>query len=333
MPFFERIQQIEQVVLVHPEGLTRAELARRLGVHRSTISRDIDKLTHQLPISEDTRQRLYLDRHAYLATTRLTMFELEALHLSTRLFAKVMKFPFPYASSALRKLADAQGTVSHHLADRMKSTAEEIDRFPTVSIGPLAQYRKTVEQLGVAITDSRPVIVHHYSRAHDELRQYRLFPLTLEPHPEGKAVHLLSWQLNCDPPIFRTLKIERIRSLELETPAPELRKGIPIEELERRLSRAWSIWTNDGPSTSVVLKFSPAVADRVVETLWHASQSLESHPDGSVIWSVRVSEPKEMYPWIRGWGPDVSVIEPGWLKDKHRSDFAAGAEMYRIADS
>ncbi len=34
-----RLSQIESLLLAYPEGLSQAEIARRLGVHRSTIHR------------------------------------------------------------------------------------------------------------------------------------------------------------------------------------------------------------------------------------------------------------------------------------------------------
>lgn len=60
-----------------------------------------------------------MDRSGYLNEVKLTMHELEALHLSARLFLKLMRFPFPHAPGALRKLAEAQQRVSPALADRM----------------------------------------------------------------------------------------------------------------------------------------------------------------------------------------------------------------------
>ena len=55
----QRLLQIEQLLWAHPEGLTRAEIARRLGVNRSTITKYLAK--DQLPkgIYEDRRGRLW----------------------------------------------------------------------------------------------------------------------------------------------------------------------------------------------------------------------------------------------------------------------------------
>jgi DNA-binding transcriptional regulator LsrR (DeoR family) len=49
----ERIAQLNLLLHSHPEGLRRAEIARRLGVHRSTISRYVKKLEEYIDIYEE----------------------------------------------------------------------------------------------------------------------------------------------------------------------------------------------------------------------------------------------------------------------------------------
>lgn len=329
MSHHDRLSQIEQLLLAHPEGLFRADIARRLGVHRSTVTRDITELSRTRPILEEDDRRVRLERGNYATAIHLTMFELEALHLAARLFARVMKFPFPHASAALRKLAAAQGRVSPRLAGWMRDTADEIESFPVASAEVTTRYRTIIEQLGEAITDSRPVVAHYYSRTNDAVRSYRVLPLTLEPHHEGRAVHVVAWNLPMEDGGFRTLKVERIQSLEMHPPEPDLVSQIPVQNIRSRLSSAWSIWTSDDEAVVVVLRFSPVVADRVTETLWHASQQVIHREDGGVEWSGQIAEPREMYPWIRGWGPDVEVMEPQWLREQHQRDFTAGAGLYR----
>lgn len=65
----ERLKQIEELLWAHPEGLTRAEVARRLGVDRSTISRYIDSndLSSDIFIDESDKERLKLDRRLQLS--------------------------------------------------------------------------------------------------------------------------------------------------------------------------------------------------------------------------------------------------------------------------
>jgi len=44
----ERLLQIEALLLEHPEGLSQAEIARRIGVNRSTVYRYLPDLTWPL---------------------------------------------------------------------------------------------------------------------------------------------------------------------------------------------------------------------------------------------------------------------------------------------
>ena len=46
----ERVAQLELLLRSHPEGIRRAETARRLGVHRSTISRYVAALSDRMEI-------------------------------------------------------------------------------------------------------------------------------------------------------------------------------------------------------------------------------------------------------------------------------------------
>lgn len=322
--------QIEQLLLATPDGLRRSEIAARMNVARSTITRDVQALSVDAPLREKGG-KLVLDKRGYLSEVRLTLYEMEALYISARLFARTMRFPFPHAPSALRKLAEAQAAISPILASRLRSTASDIDALAERFSGDLSGYRKTIELLGEAISDCRPVSVLYYSQSSGTEKQYRVVPVGLEPHFEGRSIYLLSWMPAAaedgTDPDFRTFNVERIRGLDLEAPDPDTVNRLPLEALSNRLSQAWSIWTSDSP-VRVVLKFSASVAARVRETIWHPSQVLSDQPDGSLLWTGTIAEPKEMYPWIRGWGPDVEVLEPATLRETHREDFRRGMGVY-----
>ena len=85
----QRLLQIEKLLWAHPEGLTRAEIARRLDVNRSTITKYLD--ANQLPpgIYEDDLDgnKLKMDRNADLTKTSFSLHEVLAIHLATRLLA------------------------------------------------------------------------------------------------------------------------------------------------------------------------------------------------------------------------------------------------------
>ena len=67
-----------------------------------------------------------------------------------------------------------------------------------------------------------------------------------------------------------------------------------------------------GDEITIKLKFS-RVTRRVKKTIWHQS----SNP-GLTRWQLYTDiaswQLLEMTPWIRGWGPDVEVLEPAELE-------------------
>ena len=52
-----RLLEIEALLLAHPEGLNQAEIARRLGVNRSTILRNLADVPN-IYQEEDGRMRI-----------------------------------------------------------------------------------------------------------------------------------------------------------------------------------------------------------------------------------------------------------------------------------
>jgi CRISPR-associated endonuclease/helicase Cas3 len=104
----ERLLQIEALLLAHPEGLSPSEIARKTGVHRSTIYRYLPDLTALFAVYETSDGRLAIDRDHYLMNVRLTLHESMALHLAARLMATRTDKRNPHAAAALRKLHRAR---------------------------------------------------------------------------------------------------------------------------------------------------------------------------------------------------------------------------------
>jgi CRISPR-associated endonuclease/helicase Cas3 len=82
----------------------------------------------------------------------------------------------------------------------------------------------------------------------------------------------------------------------------------------------------------VTLRFSPRVARRVQETRWHRSERTEPQSDGSLVWRAQIAEPKEMLPWIRGWGADVEVLAPPWLRKTLEAEVQKMAKVYGVSE-
>ncbi|MEW6717223.1 MAG: CRISPR-associated helicase Cas3' [Chloroflexota bacterium] len=321
----ERLLQIEALLLTHPEGLTQAEIARRLQVNRSTISRYLPDLTHRFPIYEDEEGRLFIDRQAYLVNVRLTLHEALAVHLSSRLLATRMDRQNPHAASALRKLGAALERLAPRISRHLGQSADVMDA--AAQRQDLA-YLQALEGLTLAWAEQRKVQVWHRSEKTGRVYKYTLAPYFIEPYAVGQTTHVIGYCDTMD--AMRTFKIERIERVELLSEPYTIPEDFDPRDL---LAGAWGIWYSEGEPVEVVLKFRPRVANRVKETRWHRSEQIEEQADGYLLWRAKVAEPQEMLPWIRGWGSDVEVVGPEGLREELEREARRLARVYGLGAS
>lgn len=315
-----RLIQIENLLLGHPEGMTQAEIARRLQVDRSTIHRDLLDVPGHIYQEEDGRLRI--DRTADLINVRLNLHEALSVHIAARLLATRMDRQNPHAASALRKLGVAMerwaARISRHVLQSADVMDEAAQRHDPV-------YLQSLEKLTQAWADQRKVQIWHHSEAADKVMEYTFSTYFIEPYAVGQTTHVIG--LAEPPGKIRTFKIERIRRVEISRDPYDLPADFDPRAL---LADAWGIWYTENEPVDVVLKFHPRVARRVQETRWHRSVEEQELPDGSLLWQARVAEPQEMLPWIRGWGADVEVLEPEKLRKALEKEARRMARLYGV---
>ncbi len=319
----QRLLQIQQLLWAHPEGMTRAEIARRVGVNRSTITKYLDN--NQLPpgIYEDDLgdHKLKLDPAADLMFAQFNLHEIMAIHLATRLLATRTDKQNPHAASALRKLGEALQRLDQNVSQHLLRSADVMDESARFS-DPV--YLKVLETLTEAWSAGRKVQVSH-QMTDGRIFDYLLAPYFIEPYAVGQTAHVIG--LREPPRALRTLKIERIRSADITHDRYEIPEDF---DPTRLLRNAWGIWYGESEPIAVTLRFHPRVAQRVRETRWHPSQQLEELVDGFLLWRGQIAEPQEMLPWIRGWGADCEVVEPEELRRALIRETQRLAEMYRM---
>jgi proteasome accessory factor B len=296
----ERLHQIEQLLYRTPGGLRATEIAERLGVARRTIYRDLELLTARGVSLWHQGERFGISHDQYLSTVRLNFNEAMTLFIATRLLARYADEYNPHVVSALDKLALA---LPESVAEHVAQTAKALRRRPSDD-----RAVAVLEQITRAWAERRVVRLWYRSPRSGQLRQRDLAPYFLEVSGPAYSCYVIGYDAWAKG--LRTFKLDRLERAQML----DASYNIPSEfDASAYLADSWGIMRGPG-LTEVVLQFSPQVAALVQERIWHPSQIIDELADGGLLLTVRVSDPREMRPWIRSWGADVEILEPGDLR-------------------
>ncbi|PJF48581.1 MAG: hypothetical protein CUN48_02945 [Candidatus Thermofonsia Clade 3 bacterium] len=301
--------------------VTIQELTERFACHRSKVFRMLRDLEHECGVLlERGRLGVYLPPQNYKLNVRLGLQEVMALFLAARTHAYQQDKRLPATARALFALSQATQGIAPVLAAHIRRTAEICDQRDA--------HDETYVQVLNALTEAwerRWRVLVHYKNTGDLARPFDVY--FIEPSPLGtRLTYVFGFDHSRNK--LRTFAVERIlrvtRTSEQYTIPPDF-------DPYALLARAWGVNWGDGTAepTEVHLRFRPgAAAERVQESCWHPTQRIVPQADGGCDFHVRVSEPMEMLPWIRQWGPDCEVLAPLALRQRVAESLSAAAKIY-----
>jgi predicted DNA-binding transcriptional regulator YafY len=311
----ERLRAIERMLYRSSNGMRVVEVAQACGVDRRTVYRDLDLLSVSgVPVWQD-EGRFGIERDRYLTTVHLDFNEAFALYMAARLLAHHSDEHNPHVVTALDKLATAlPEPISGHIA----RTAERV-RGRALN----ERYIQVLEAITLAWSLQRKVRLWYRSPRSGQTRQRDFSPYFVEPSGGGYACYVVGFDDWSG--AMRTFKLERLERAQMLDEPYQIPEGFDPDQY---LEASWGIMHGD-ESVEVVLQFSPEAAPRVKESVWHRSQEIDDLHDGGCLLTVRVSEPQEMQPWIRSWGPDVEVLAPPALRQAIVEEAIRTAAVYQ----
>lgn len=315
-----RLTQIQHFLHKNSSGLTTHELARLCSVGIRTIQRDIQLLESDLgvPLLKKGNDRFSIEQSCYLLPpASLSLYEAVLLFLASRLIMRQTDEYNPHLQTALTKVASL---LPAPLSAQLKDTATLVSHNAIKPKGT-----EIFEQVAIAWATQRRIKIVYRSLRRDKAKEWIVDPYFIEMTGVGFSTYVIGDATSTDRQGITTFKLARIEDIELLGENFQIPEDFRLTEL---LASSWGvIW---GEDTVVKLRFSPNVTRRVKESVWHPSQKIEALSDGGCILTMRVGSVLEITPWIRGWGPDVEVLEPAVL----RKDFQLWAEkMHNIYKS
>ena len=314
-----RLSQIQHFLHKNPNGLTTKELARLCDTNVRTVQRDLLVLQADMhvPLIKKHHDRYVIIKDYILPPVTCSLYEALVLFLAARLIIRQTDDYNPHMRSALAKLAallprNLAIPLGNGIAATRKRLVdiEELHNFETIAIAWVTQKR---------------VRIKYHSLKDAEEKEWLVNPYFIEMTGVGFSTYVIGYAENEGEKRIYPFKLNRIKEV---TVSDENFETPPDLSLEKLLGASWGImW---GEEAEVKLRFTAGVARRVKESIWHPSQRIEDLADGGCVLTMCVGSTLEITPWIRGWGPDVEVLEPAELREKFKEWANKAYEMYRV---
>ena len=301
-----RLTRLVSILQAHPEGMRTADIAARVSMSVRTVYRDLIALQEELRLpvwGEDGVWGIDSEK-AFLPPLKLTQQEAMAVVLSARLMVRYADKYDPDLAAAFEKL---ERGLPPPLAEHVERTLDGLSKAPRDE-----RFSANVRLLTRAWAERRVVTIDYEPARYEggaAPRRATVRPFLLEPSLQTHALYLIGFDEERG--ALRTFKIERIRAAAL---TPRTFDPPDPAATTSALRAAWDIIADQTP-VNVVLRFTAAVAGRVLEATWHPTQAVETEADGSLRWSATVSGTIEIRLWILSWGDDVEVLAPAALRD------------------
>lgn len=311
-----RILKVQALLQGNPRGLKPEEIARRTGVTARTTYRDLRALeAMNVPLYEDGG-RIVIDPNYFVPPVKFTLREAMALLMGVRLMSRHADEADPDMADGLTKLANV---LPAPVAEFVHATVRQMQERP-----PNPAYSRVFQTIALGWA-GRKVVRIWYPGPDGEVHPRSIEPYFLEPSLIGHGAYVVAKDVGLEQ--MRTFKLERI----VRADATAQTYAIPPEfDIGAYLARAWGIF-HSGDLVDVRLRFEPAAAGRVRESIWHPSQRLTDLPGGRVEMRVTVAGTVEIAPWILGWGDAVEILAPADLRERVAQVGQAMAERNRAA--
>jgi CRISPR-associated endonuclease/helicase Cas3 len=317
----ERLREMER--LYCERGFTDSEMSEFLDVDRTTIYRDRKALSDQLgiEIEKDHEGRYRIDRSQYLSTIRVNLQEALSLYLAARCASQQTKAGQRAAAGSLGKLAL---TLKQPMTQRLVKAANSILQR---NADPLLD--KVFEAAAQAWTEQRLLRIRYQGLEGKAPYPDTLAIYLIEPSPWSDSVYLIGHSDKLGKVV--PYRLDRVEHVFVSGESYTLPADFNEDEL---LRYAWGIWRSDKEPETVQLRFKAGrAAKRLRESVWHPLEDVTQGENGDVIWSAPIAEPREMLPWIRGWGADVEVLGPAGLRELLIKELKRLEKMYGVSNS
>lgn len=317
----ERVAQLELLLYSHPEGLRRAEIARRLGVHRSTISRYVDDLKQYIDIYEENNLIKIKERTSE-ENIALSVYESLAFNLSAEVLLTNSDFQNPHLASGLRKIAMNMRSYAPKISENIVSLAESIDK-ETQKKKNSSQFTSVLEVLIDSWVSGKIVRIQHQTGTEVEETELAPYFIGYRDEENGRNPISVTGRLRHTTEIV-TLDISRIIKaviLDETYTIPDNLKPFRRPDKE------------DGYESIDMIPLEMKIKEKSVlnsfSRLVHRPAKLEKLSDGGYLCSMEVENSIELLLRIIQGSDRIEILKPAGYRKKFCGELEKILAIYR----
>ncbi|MBQ0071876.1 MAG: WYL domain-containing transcriptional regulator [Spirochaetales bacterium] len=305
----ERVAQLELLLRSHPEGLRRAEIARRLGVHRSTISRYVDELAQYIDVYEDNNL-IKIQESEDNSPMELSIYESLAFNMSAEVLASSASMQNPHLASGLRKIAMNMRSYAPKISDNILQLADKIESSLEKTLVTSDNYNTSLEVLIDCWVSGRLARITTSTPEREEIEIAPYF-IGFTEDLEGRKPMTVTGRLRHTKDII-TLNIATITNVQM------LNETYTIPDNLKPFTKQGKEESYDAiDMVPLVMKVSEKSALNSFSTLVHDKPMLKEQEDGTMICSMRIENSIELYLRLVQCGTSVTILEPESFKTKY----------------
>jgi len=219
---------------------------------------------------------------------------------------------------ALKKLANAMHKPFAESLIKAAGTVKEQEQDN--------QQEQVFSDLVTGWLEQTPVRIYHHV-LHGTRRDYVVHPYHIEPSPWGDGNYLIGYSEH-----HKKIARFKIARIEKVVQAPGAYREPDEFDVQTFLKHAWGIWSTDKAPVTVRLRFNKWALPRLTESNWPQAMLHPPAEDGSCVWEVQVAEWREMFSWVKGWGSNVTILEPGDMVEEMKREVKRWVRRYAITE-
>jgi len=313
-------------------GLTVEELSNEIGKSEKTVRRYLDSMEYSIfdidvikERGDDRKYRYRIEKHATpFRPILLNTYEIVALNF-IRGFSHFKDLPIiqDNLNNIFKKISLSAKETKEKTGSEFQERVSDLFVVPLELGGKVYVKKDQVNYLGLLIEAALDGnICNVVYGAGDKRKNYTLAPLHFFNYRD--VIYLIARDLNDPETKYKNFALHRVRELEIDE---DSFFDYPVDfDVDEHMKA--NMFKFESEKYEINLKFYPGAKDYVLERQWFPNQKEQIMEDGSLILTFDNEINLMLTGWIRGFGPDVEVLEPKILRDRMIDDIKKCSENY-----